>query len=253
MLVNQTLMKLTEMRLPAMEGELRRQMELPAMSELAFEERVGLMVDAEWLSKHNAKIGRLLKAARLRCPSACLEDIDFAAGRNIDKALVARLSDMSWVTEGRNLIITGPCGTGKTWIASAFGNAACRMGKKVATYRVSRLLDSLRMARTDGTWGKLLAAIKKPDLLILDDFALDRLDAAHSRDFMEIAEDREASGSIIITAQLPVAEWHGMFDDATVADAALDRVVHGSYRLELRGQSRRAINANNAPASPVGP
>jgi len=240
MMINQTLSKLTEMRMSAMEVELRRQMELPAMSGLAFEERVGLLVEAEWMARYNLKIASLLRAAKLRCPSACLEDVDFSAERNLDKALVARLSDMSWIKEGRSLLITGPCGVGKTWIASAFGNAACRMGKKVVTHRVSRLLDSLRAARSDGTWGKLLASVKKPDLLILDDFGLDRLDATHSRDFMEIAEDRENVGAMIITAQLPVSKWHEVFDDATVADAALDRIIHGSYRIELRGSSRRA-------------
>jgi DNA replication protein DnaC len=240
MMINQTLSKLTEMRLSSMEDEFIRQMELPAMSALPFEERFGLMVEAEWRHRYNAKIERLLKAAKLRCSSACLEDIDFTAERNLDKALIARLSDMTWIAENRNLLITGPCGVGKTWIASAFGNAACRLGKRVATYRVSRLLDNLRMARSDGTWGKLLAAIKKPDLLILDDFGLDRLDATHSRDLMEIAEDRENSGVMIITAQLPVLEWHEVFDDKTVADATLDRIVHGSYRIELRGPSRRA-------------
>ena len=240
MMTNQTLSKLAEMRLNTMGEELVRQMELPAMAALSFEERFGLVVDAEWRSRHNAKIDRLLKSAKLRCSSACLEDIDFSAERNLDKALVARLSDMSWIADYRNLLITGPCGVGKTWIASAFGNAACRLGKRVATYRVSRLLDNLRMARSDGSWGKLLATIKKLDILILDDFGLDRLDATHSRDLMEIAEDRENSGVMIITAQLPVIEWHEVFDDKTVADATLDRIVHGSYRIELRGPSRRA-------------
>lgn len=240
MMTNQTLSKLTEMRLSTMGDEYIRQMELPAMSALSFDERFGLMVDAEWQNRHNSKIERLLRAAKLRCPSACLEDIDFSSDRNLDKALVARLSDMSWLSECRNILITGPCGVGKTWIASAFGNAACRLGKRVLTYRVSRLLDSLRMARADGTWGKLLNTLKKPEILILDDFGLDRLDATQSRDLMEIAEDRENKGAMIITAQLPVKDWHEVFDDKTVADATLDRIVHSSYRFELRGASRRA-------------
>jgi len=240
MMVNQTISQLKEMRLGVMGDEFIRQMELPAMTALPFEERFGLVVEAEWRNRYNVRIDRLLKAAKLRCPSACLEDIDFAAERNLDKSLIARMSDMSWLVDKRNLLITGPCGVGKTWIASAFGNAACRLGKRVATYRVSRLLDNLRMARADGTWGKLLTAIKKPDILILDDFGLDRLDATHSRDLMEIAEDRENIGVMIITAQLPVVEWHEVFDDKTVADATLDRIIHGSYRIELRGPSRRA-------------
>jgi len=247
MMTNQTLNKLTEMRLPAMETEFRRQMELPAMSGLPFEERFALMVDAEWLARYNSRIDRLLKAAKLRCPSANLENIDFSPERHLDKAMVARLSDMSWLKEGRNLFITGACGVGKTWIASAFGNAACRLGKRVAAYRVSRLLDHLRSARAEGTWGRLLAALKKPELLILDDFGLDRLDAIHCRDLLETVEDRYDSGSILITAQLPVSQWHGVFEDATLADATLDRIVHNAYRIELRGPSRRAIAATENP------
>jgi len=239
MMIHPMLTKLTEMRLPAMAQECRRQMELPAMSALPFEERLGLLVEAEWRDRHNAMIQRLLAAAKLRCPSASLEDIDFAAERHLDRALIARLSDMSWLSECRNLFITGASGVGKTWIASAFGSTACRMGKRVASYRVTRLLDRLRAARAEGTWGKLLATLKKPDLLILDDFGLDRLDAVHCRDLLEILEDRYGYGSVLITAQLPVSEWHGVFEDATVADAALDRIVHNSYRLELRGPSRR--------------
>jgi len=242
-MTNQTLNQLDELRLPAMIEEFRRQMELPAMSGLTFEERFAMMVEAEWRTRHDAKITRLLKEARLRCPSACLENIDFAAERNLDRALVARLSDMSWLADNRNLFITGPCGVGKTWIASAFGNAACRLGKRVVSHRVSRLLDHLRVARTNGSWVKMLASLKKSDLLILDDFGLDRLDAIHCRDLLEIVDDRYDSGSILITAQLPVADWHGVFEDATLADATLDRLVHNSYRIELRGPSRRPVIA----------
>ena len=245
MMTNQTLSKLTEMHLPAMEKEFRRQTELPAMSGLSFEERFGLLVEAEWRDRYNTKIERLLKAANLRCPSACLEDIDFSAERHLDRALVARLSDMSWLAQKHNLFITGACGVGKTWIASAFGNAACRLGKKVASYRVSRLLDDLRAARANGTWGKLLAMLKRPDLLILDDFGLDRLDAVHCRDLLEVAEDKYGSGSVLITAQLPVSQWHDVFEDATVADATLDRLIHNANRIELRGPSRRAAATEN--------
>ena len=239
MMINQMLSRLEEMRLPSMAEEARRQMDLPAMSGLPFEERFGLIVEAEWRNRHNAKIKRLLSAANLRCPSACLEDIDFSVERSLDRALIARLSDMDWLKEGRNLFVTGACGVGKTWIASAFGNAACRQGKRVVSHRVSRLLDKLRAARADGSWGKELAALKKADLLILDDFGLDRLDAVYCRDMLEIAEDRHGAGSILITAQLPVSGWHGIFEDATVADATLDRLVHNSHRIELRGPSRR--------------
>jgi DNA replication protein DnaC len=240
MMINQTVKQLVEMRLSAMEAEFRRQSELPAMSALSFEERFGLIVEAEWRSRYNAKIGRLFKAAKLRCQDACLENVDFDETRKLDRAFIARLSDMSWLAEGRNLFITGACGVGKTWIASAFGNAACRLGKHVSTYRMSRLLDDLRVARSNGRWAKLLALLEKPDLLILDDFGLDRLDPTQCRDLLEIVEDRQGRGSILVTAQLPVAQWHGVFEDITLANAVLDRIIHNAYRIELHGLSRRS-------------
>jgi len=239
MMVNQTVKQLMDMRLPSMREEFQRQTELPAMNSLSFEERFGLVVEAEWRSRYNARIGRSLKTARLRCPAACLEDIDFDAARKLDGALIARLSDMKWLAEGRNLFITGPTGVGKSWMASAFGSAACRLGKRVLTYRMSRLLDELGTARSNGTWAKLLGSLEKAALLILDDFGMDRLDPVHCRDLFEIVEDRKGSGSLIVTSQLPVAHWHGIFEDATVADATLDRIVHNSFRIELHGPSRR--------------
>jgi len=238
-MLNQTLEKLSAMRLPVMEQELRRQTELPAMRELSFEERLSLLVDAEWLARQNNKLSRLRKAATLRDPEACLEDVDYAPARKIDRAQVARLSDCSWVKESRNLFITGACGTGKTWLASAFGNAACRQGFKVKNFRMGRLLNDLLAARNEGTWIKLLAEIKKPDLLILDDFGLTPLDVIQCRDLLEIADDRYGKAATLITAQLPVSAWHGVFADATLADAVLDRLVHNAYRIELHGPSKR--------------
>ena len=241
MMINQTIQQLLDMRLAAMGKEFRRQMELPAMTSLAFEERLGLIVEAEWHNRHNAKIDRMLRAAKLRFPAACLEDVDFDEVRKLDRAQIARMSDMSWIAEGRNLFIIGATGTGKSWLASAFGSAACRLGKRVSMYRMSRLLDELRSARSDGTWASLLSALAKPDLLIIDDFGLDRLDAVNCRDLYEIVEDRLGDGSIIITAQLPVIEWHGIFEDKTVADAALDRIIHNAIRIEPKGPSRRSV------------
>ena len=248
MLNNLTAKHLIDMRLYSMEAEYRRQCELPAISSLSFDDRLGLIIEAEWRNRHNTKINRMLKAARLRYPAACLENVDFGAARKLDRALIARLSDMAWLSEGRNLFITGASGTGKTWIASAFGNAACRIEKRVVTYRMSRLLDELRSTRVNGTWAKLLVSLAKPDMLIIDDFGLERLDPTQCRDVLEIIEDRQGAGSIVITAQLPVAQWHGIFEDATIADAVLDRVVHNSVRIELHGPSLRfaRVNENRA-------
>jgi DNA replication protein DnaC len=238
-MLNQTLELLSAMRLYDMEHELRRQTELPAMHELTFEERFAMMVDAEWISRQNKKLARLMKMAHLRNPEACLEDVDYAVSRKLDKATIARLSDCNWIKDGKNLFITGACGTGKTWLASAFGNAACRQGYTVKCVRVNRLLSDLSAARNDGSWRKLLAEIKRPNLLILDDFGLSTLDVLHCRDFLEIMDDRYDESATLITAQLPVANWHGIFEDATIADAVLDRIVHNSYRIELHGPSKR--------------
>jgi DNA replication protein len=238
-MVNQTLEKLSAMRLCVMEQEYRRQMELPATAELCFEERLSMLVDAEWTSRQNNKLRRLLKAANLRAPEACLEDVDFAPARRLSRELIARLSDLSWVRERQNLFITGACGTGKTWLASAFGSAVCRQGMKVLCVRTDRLLSDLLAARSDGSWPKRLATLKKPDLLILDDFGLSQLDTLHCRDLLELADDRYGRGSILITAQLPVTQWHGIFEDATIADAVLDRIVHNAHRIELHGPSKR--------------
>jgi DNA replication protein DnaC len=238
-MLNHTKEKLIGMRLSVMEQEFRRQMELPAMVELSFEERLAMMVDAEWLSRQNKKLQRLLRAAKLRSPEACLEDVDFAPTRKLDKAQLARLSDLSWIKERRNLFITGACGTGKTWLASAFGNAACRKGLTVQSLRMNRLLTDLLVARNDGTWAKLLASLKKPDLLIVDDFGLSPLDPTHCRDWLEIVDDRYGHGSILITSQLPVSNWHAVFADSTLADASLDRLVHNSHRIALYGPSMR--------------
>lgn len=250
-MINQTFEKLSSMRLSVMEQEYRRQTELPAMRELSFEERLAMMVDAEWLSRQNKKLFRLMKAANLRSPEACLENVDYAPSRKLERAQIARLSDLSWIKEGKNLFITGACGTGKTWLACAFGNAACRQGMKVKSVRMNRLLSDLLAARNDGSWAKLLVELKKPELLILDDFGLSPLDALHCRDLLEIVDDRYEKGSTLITAQLPVASWHGIFEDATLADAVLDRLVHNSHRIALHGPSMRATaHPGEAAANP---
>ena len=251
-MIHQTLEKLSQMNLSVMGQEYRRQAELPATSSLPFEDRLAMMVDAEWTDRRERKLKRLLKAAALRIPEACLENVDFDPVRKIDRAQFAALESLSWIKAHQNLIITGACGTGKTWLASAFGDAACRQGLKVLNVRVSRLLENLRVARNNGTWGNELAKLKKPDLLILDDFGLSQLDPLHSRDFHEIAEDRINNGSILITSQLPVHNWHGLFEEKTAADGALDRLARNSHRIELHGPSRRPSLTNQVESKDMG-
>lgn len=222
-----------------MATEYIRQCETPAISALGFEERVGMMTDAEWLSRQNNRIKKRLQEANLRFAGASLADIDYRPSRKLERAYIARLSDFAWVREARNMIVTGCTGTGKTWIACAFGAHACRMGIRVAFYRVNRLLNEMAIAAGSGGMDKLLAKLKKVDILILDDWGLNMLNPLEGRFLLEALEDRYGERSTIFAAQLPVAKWHGLFEDSTVADAVLDRVVHNSHRIELQGHSLR--------------
>jgi len=238
-MIQQTQQWLRELRLSAMEKAYSGQVELPASASLGFDERFALLVQAEWESRKEKKLARLLKAACLRDKGACLEELDFKAGRNLDKTKVANLYDCRWIHKGHNLLVCGACGTGKTYLASAFGNAACRHGYSVRCVRLPRLLVDLQIGRGDGSWGKILGELKKPDLLILDDFGLAPLEALHCRDLLEVVEERYGSASTVVVSQLPVSSWHAVFADATIADAVLDRLLQGAHRFELKGVSRR--------------
>jgi len=242
MLNNQTLDKLTGMKLSAMAKEYRRQLEHNPTSALSFDERFGMLVDSEWAARKNNQLKRLLKNANLRLKNACLEDIDYSPAHNIDKNMISRLADCAWVREGRNLIICGATGTGKTFLACAFGQAACRQSFKVKYYRVNRLLTDLAIGHGDGSYNKIMRDLKKTDLIILDDFGMAILDPISSRDLLEVIEDRFGAKATIIATQLPVASWHELFEDSTIADAILDRVIHNSYRFELKGDSKRRDN-----------
>jgi DNA replication protein DnaC len=221
-----------------MAAEYLRQLETPTMDALSFSERVGMMTDAEWLSRANNRIQRLTKASNLRVKDACFADIDYRPSRKLSREAIARLSDFAWVKESRNIILTGATGTGKTWLACAFGAEACRKGFSVSFYRVSRLINEIT-ANTGGL-SKLLAKLAKVQLLILDDWGLTSITPVESRFLHEVFEDRCNEHSCIISAQLPVAKWHSLFEDPTIADAVLDRVVHNAYRFEMQGPSLRS-------------
>lgn len=244
-MINQTLDKLNSMKLRAMEQEYRRQVELPANAALSFDERLAMMVDAEWLAKANNRLQRFLREANLREQAASLEDLNFGVKRCLDKAVIGRLADCSWIKEGRNLIVTGATGTGKTYLVSAFGNAACRKSLKVRSYRVNRLLTDLAIGRGDGSYNRLLNDLKKPDLLILDDYGMATLDPNACRDLLEVIDDRHGRKSTAISSQLPVAKWHGLFEDSTIADAVLDRLVNNAHRIDLKGPSLRPQKPEN--------
>ena len=238
-MTQQTCQWLRELHLPAMEKAYARQLELPASDALGFDERLALLLQAELESRRNKKLLRLLKAANVKDKNACLEEISYDKNRNISKNLVANLADCHWIRKGQNILISGACGTGKTYLISAFANAACRYGYSVRCFRLPRLLVDMQIGRGDGSWEKILRDLKKPYLLILDDFGLAPLEPLQCRDFLEVVEDRYGSASIIVASQLPVSSWHSVFTDATIADAVLDRLLQNAHRFELKGPSRR--------------
>ena len=245
MLNNQTAEKLRSMKLPAMAAEYLRQAESPDMAALTFDERIGMITDAEWFAKDSNRIRKLIQDAKLRVFTVCFADVDYRPSRKPDRAYVARLSDFIWVRDTKNLIITGATGTGKTWLACAFGAEACRKGLRAMYYRVNRLLNEMAAASGAGGLDKLLSKLKRIDLLILDDWGLTTLNPLESRLLLEVFEDRFGEHSTIIAAQMPVSNWHGLFEDSTVADAVLDRVVHNSHRFELQGASLRRQSSDD--------
>ncbi len=244
MLNGPTLDKLSTLRLSAMGQEYRRQLESPDTAALSFEDRFGMLVDAEWLSRQNSRLKKLLRQSGLRLPNACLEDIDYDSRRKLDRAYIARLADCAWIAGRHNMIITGATGTGKTFLGCAFGNAACRQGWKTKYYRVNRLLSDLAVGHGDGSYNRLMRELKKIDLLILDDFGMATIDPVAGRDLLEVIEDRSGLRSTVIAGQLPVKQWHALFDDGAVADAVLDRIVHNAYRFEVEGPSKRGPAGN---------
>ncbi len=245
----QTAEQLAEMKLHAMRIEYARQEELPASEELTFDDRLAMIVTAQFDARIKAKINRLIRAADLREPTADLSHIDYDPVRKLKKADVARLADCQWIKSGNNLIITGATGVGKTYLLSAYGREACTKGYSVKCYRTTRLLTNLTIGKGDGSYNKLMKDLVKPDLLILDDFGMKQLDLGMTQDFLEIIEERyHHQRSIAMSAQLPVKEWPSVFKDPTIADAVLDRIVRNAYRFDLKGPSRRPT-VEHAPAS----
>ena len=239
MLNEPTLEKLYAMRMGAMAEAWLTQQKEPKTAQLSFDERLGLLVDVEHLARQNRKLKRRLSEAKLRIPSACPEDIDTPARRNLNKATIRELARCQWIEHHNSVIITGATGTGKTYIACALANKACRMGYRVLYRRMPRLLSELKLARADGTYPRLLSRFAKTDLVVLDDWGIGSLTEMQRHDILELIEDRDALRSTVITSQLPQTKWHDHIGDPTVADAILDRVVHQAYKIALKGPSRR--------------
>lgn len=249
MLTQPTIEKLHAMRLRGMAQAFQEQQQDTAVQQLSFEERLGLLIDRQWNWRENRALARRLKHARLE-GGACVEDIDFRHSRGLDRPLVRSLvAESHWVRQHQNLFLTGPTGTGKTFLARAFGQKACRDGLTALFTKSSQLFRDLAMARADGSLGKLRCRLARLDVLIVDDWAMAPLSETERRDFLEICDERYQARSTLLTSQLPVAAWHAQIGDPTVADSILDRLVPHAHRIELQGESMRKKRAT-AKSSP---
>ncbi|HHD56936.1 MAG TPA: AAA family ATPase [Desulfobulbaceae bacterium] len=243
MLLHPTLEKLTTMRFTGMAAALEEQMQMDGHLDMTFEERLGLLLDREQAVRETRRMKTRLRKAKLR-QQASVEDIDFRHPRGLDKSLVVRLADCEWIKKRNNLIITGPTGVGKSYLACAFAEKACREGFSALYLRTTKLFEDLSLAKGDGRYLKLLTSYAKTDLLVLDDYGLLELNQEQRHDLLEILEDRHGLKSTLVTSQLPVEHWHEQIGDPTLADAILDRLVHSAHKLKLEGDSMRKKRAN---------
>jgi DNA replication protein DnaC len=239
MLREPTTEKLKAMRLDAMATAWDEQHGKPDIAGLSFDERFGMLVDAEWLHRETKRITTALRDAKLKLSSACLEDIDYSPKRELDRAQLRQLAACRWVAEHHNVLITGATGTGKTYIGCALAQQACRKGYRAIYRRASRLFSELALARADGSYPRVLAKIARADVLVLDDWAIAPITDSERRDLLEVLEDRYGTRSTIVTSQLPPKRWHEHIADPTHADAICDRLIHNAHRLVLKGPSKR--------------
>lgn len=245
MLTQATIDRMNAMKLTSLAEAFHRQLASTEFSTLAFEERVGIMIDAEYAAREQRKLTRRLQCARLRQP-ASLEDVDWQAHRGLDRSVVASLGSCGWIREHQNLLVTGPTGTGKSYLACAFAERACRSSHSVYYARASRLFHDVTVARGDGSYGRVLARLTRTELLVIDDFALTPLKETERRDLLEILEDRHERASTLITSQLPVKNWHEAIGEATLADAICDRLIHCAHTIVLKGPSLRETKSRTS-------
>ena len=239
MLTQPTIEKLYAMRLRGLAEAFQEQQQNANLQTLSFEERLGLLIDRQWNWRQNRALERRLRSGRLQGP-ACVEDIDYRTPRGLDRQLVRSLTaESAWVREHQHLFLTGPTGVGKTWLARALAQKACRDGYTALFFKATELFRELATARADGSHAKLLERLGRIDLLIVDDWAMAPLTDAERRDFLEICDARYQARSTLLTSQLPVASWHAQIGDPTIADSILDRLVHNALRLDLKGESMR--------------
>jgi DNA replication protein DnaC len=252
MLLEQTLIRLHELRLTGMAAALEEQQGVPDVGTLDFEDRLALLVEREATVREDRRLTRLLRQAKLRLP-ASLEEIDFRSPRGLDRSVLLRLSSADWVRHHQVVLITGATGTGKTFLACALAHAACRQGLSARYFRLSRLLGDLALARADGSYTRLLDRLQRTRLLVIDDFGLAPLSETERRDLLEVLEDRYGRQATLVTSQLPLDHWHDIVGDATFGDAILDRLVHHAHRISLKGASMRRQATSESAASSTDP
>ncbi len=246
MLNHPTLDQLKDLKLTGMADAFVEMQAQDQAADLGHAEWLALLLDREAANRSTKRVNMRLRGAKLRHIGASVEDVDYRSRRQLDKALFQQLATCKWIKDHRCLLITGPCGIGKTWLGCALGQKACRHDYTVIYKRAARLFAELELAHGDGRFPRLFRSLVKADLLILDDWGPERLNASQRRDLMEIVEDRYGTGSTLITSQLPVDKWHDVIGEPTFADAILDRLVHNAYRLELNGPSMRKPPGNES-------
>jgi DNA replication protein DnaC len=249
MLNQQTLENMNRMKLSAMAEAFEQQLGSGEHAKLSFEERMGLLVDCEWTDREQRKLTRRLRAAKPRYKTASIEDIDFKHPRGLNRQQVLSLGSCSWIQDQYNLLITGPTGSGKTYLACAFVQRACRRGFTARYVRMPRMLHEVAVGRGDGSYTRLLARLAKLDLLAIDDWLIAPLRDAERRDLMDVIEDRSERASTLIASQLPVKDWHGVIGDPNQADAICDRLLHNAHRINLKGHT---IRNTGTPPKPTG-